>query len=55
VTRRDGVTTLAGGEATPGKGTGGDDVSWVDANPTGPKNEENSRDRVSCYKWTVKI
>jgi hypothetical protein len=27
----------AGGEATPGRGKGGDDTSWTDTNFTGPK------------------
>jgi hypothetical protein len=35
-----------GGEATPGKGKGGDDASWTDANLTEMKNEE----KFSCYK-----
>jgi hypothetical protein len=47
VTRRGGVTTSTGGEATLETGTGGDDASWADANPTGPKNEENTRGRFS--------
>jgi hypothetical protein len=50
VTRHDGVTTSAGGEATLGRGKGGGDDSWADANLTRPKNEENSRGRFSCYK-----
>jgi hypothetical protein len=45
----------AKGEAAPGRGKGQDDVGWVDANLTGPKNEENSHGRFSCFKWTVKI
>jgi hypothetical protein len=49
------VVTSAGGEATSGKGKGGDDVSWANANLTGPNNEENARGRFNCYKWTVKI
>jgi hypothetical protein len=28
---------LVGGEATPGRGKGEDDVSWADVNFTGPK------------------
>jgi hypothetical protein len=55
MTRRDGVTTSAGGEAAPGRGKGGDDVSWADTDLTGPKNEENQRSQFSWYKWTVKI
>jgi hypothetical protein len=55
VTRRGSVTMSAGGEAASGRGKGGDNVSWADANLTGPKNEENSRDRFSCYTWTMKI
>jgi hypothetical protein len=43
VTKRDGMATLAGGETPLGEGEGGDDVSWVDMNFTGPKNKENSR------------
>jgi hypothetical protein len=39
----------------PGKGKGGDNTSWADVNLTGPKNEENPRDRFICYKRTVKI
>jgi hypothetical protein len=42
------------GEAAPGRGKGGDDVSWADANLTGPKNKENSHSWSSYYKWTVK-
>jgi hypothetical protein len=33
-----------------GEANGGDGVNWVDTNLTGPKNEENPRDRFSCYK-----
>jgi hypothetical protein len=36
-----------GGEATPRRGKGGDDVSWADVNLTEPK--------FSSFKWTVKI
>jgi hypothetical protein len=45
----------AEGEIAPERGNGGDELSWTDVNLTGPKNEENSRRRFSCYKWTVKI
>jgi hypothetical protein len=38
-----------------GGGEGGDNASWDDTNLTVSKNEENSRSRFSCYKWTVKI
>jgi hypothetical protein len=55
VTRRGGVATSIGGEVTPGRGKGGDEVSWTDANLTGSKNKENSHGQFSCYKWTVKI
>jgi hypothetical protein len=48
--RRGSIATSAGGEATPGRGKGGDDVDWADANLTEPKNEENSRGRLGCYK-----
>jgi hypothetical protein len=47
MTRRD-------SEAASGKGMG-DDASWIDANLTAPKNEENLHVRFSCYKWTLKI
>jgi hypothetical protein len=45
-----GVATSAEGEAAPGRGKGGDDVSWADANLTGPKNEENTRSRFNYFK-----
>jgi hypothetical protein len=35
------VATSAGGEATSGKGNGGDNDSWVDTNLAGPKNNKN--------------
>jgi hypothetical protein len=44
VTRHDIVTTSARGEASSGREKGGDDVSWADVNPTGPKSEENPHD-----------
>jgi hypothetical protein len=31
------VATSIGGEATPGREKGGDDVSWADVNLIGPK------------------
>jgi hypothetical protein len=40
VTRRGGVMTSAGEETTPGRGKEVDDVSWVDMNLIGLKNEE---------------
>jgi hypothetical protein len=40
MTRCGGVATSVGGEATPKREKGGDDVSWVDANLTGPKNKK---------------
>jgi hypothetical protein len=43
------------GEAAPEKGKREDNTCWADMILTGPKNKENSRDRFSCYKWTVKI
>jgi hypothetical protein len=55
VTRCDGVTTSAGGDAALGRGKGGDDANWDDMNLTGPKSEENTRGRFSWYKWTMKI
>jgi hypothetical protein len=36
------VATSTGGEMTPERRRGGDDISWTDVNLTGPKNEENS-------------
>jgi hypothetical protein len=42
VTWRSSVTIVAKGEAAPGKGKRGDDISWADANLTGPKNRKNS-------------
>jgi hypothetical protein len=50
VTQRDGMAMSAGGEVPPGRGKGGDDASWADANLTGPKNKENPRGRFNCYK-----
>jgi hypothetical protein len=50
VTWRDSVMMSAGGEVALGRGKGGDDASWTDANLTAPKNEEHVRDRFSCYK-----
>jgi hypothetical protein len=44
------VAMSAEGEAAPGGGNGGDNVSWADVILTGSKNEENSRGRFSCYK-----
>jgi hypothetical protein len=55
VTRRGGVTMSVRGEAALDRGKGGDDVGWADVNLTGPKNKENTHDRFSCYKWTMKI
>jgi hypothetical protein len=55
VTQRGGVMTSVEGEATPGRGKGGDVVSWADANLTRLKNEKNPRGRFSWYKWTVNI
>jgi hypothetical protein len=49
------VVTSAGGEATLGRGKGGDNTSLADVNLIGPKNENNSLGRFNCYKWTVKI
>jgi hypothetical protein len=55
VTRCDGVTTSAGGDAALGRGKGRDDANWDDMNFTGPKSEENTHGRFSWYKWTMKI
>jgi hypothetical protein len=51
----DGVATLASGEAAPGRGMGGDNVSWAKVKLIGSKNEENPHGQFSCYKWMVKI
>ncbi len=40
MTWRSSVTTAAKGEAAPGRGKGGDDVSWADANLSKPKMEK---------------
>jgi hypothetical protein len=37
MTWHDGVVMSAGGEVAPGRGKGGDDASWADANFTRPK------------------
>jgi hypothetical protein len=50
VTRRGIMAMSVGGEVAPGRGKGGNDSSWTDANLTGSKNEENSRGRSSYYK-----
>jgi hypothetical protein len=49
------MTTLTGGEAAPRREKRGDDVSCVDTNFTGLKNEKKSHDQFSWYKYTVKI
>jgi hypothetical protein len=54
VTRHDGVTTSAGGEAAPMREKRGD-LSWADTNLTGSKNVENPRGLFSWYTWTTKI
>jgi hypothetical protein len=41
MTWRGGVTILAGGETTPEREKGGDDVSRADTNLTKKKNEKN--------------
>jgi hypothetical protein len=55
VTRCDGVATSTGGEPASGRGKGGDDVSWVDVNPTRPKNDKNQPCQFNFYKWMIKI
>jgi hypothetical protein len=55
VTRCGVVATSARGDATPRRGKGVDDVSWVDTNLTGSKNEGNACGRFSCFKCMVKI
>jgi hypothetical protein len=47
VTRCGSVMTSARGEATPGRGKGGDDTCWADTNFTAPKNKENPRGRFN--------
>jgi hypothetical protein len=42
VTQHGSVTTSIEGEAAPGRGKGGDDASWADANLTEPKNKKKS-------------
>jgi hypothetical protein len=49
------MTTLAEGEAAPGRRKRGDDVSWADVNLTRSKIEENPRGQFSWYKWMMKI
>jgi hypothetical protein len=41
VTQCGDVVISVGGDATPGRGKGGDDASWADVNLTEQKNEEN--------------
>jgi hypothetical protein len=43
------------GETTPRREKGGNNASWADVNLTGAKNKENSHDRFSWYKCTIKI
>jgi hypothetical protein len=43
MTQCSGMVMLAGGEMVSGRGKGGDNASWADANLTEPKNEENPR------------
>jgi hypothetical protein len=50
VTRHGGVAMSTGGDAVSGREKGEGNVSWADANLTGPKNKENSCCRFSCYK-----
>jgi hypothetical protein len=40
VTRCSGMTMSVGGEAALGRGKGGDDANWADANFTSQKNEK---------------
>jgi hypothetical protein len=42
VTQCGAVVTSTGGDAAPGRGKGGDDISWADANLTEPKNKKKS-------------
>jgi hypothetical protein len=42
VTRRDSVTTSAGGEAAPERGMGGDDINWANVNLIEMKNKKKS-------------
>jgi hypothetical protein len=43
MTQHDSVSTSVGGETTPERGKGGDDVNYIDMDLTGPKSEEKSR------------
>jgi hypothetical protein len=52
--RHSDVVTSAGGEPTPGRGKGGDNTDWANANLTRPKNEKKSRDQFSCYNLMTK-
>jgi hypothetical protein len=40
----------SGGEASPERGKGGDDVCWADTNLARLKNEKKSCGQFSCYK-----
>jgi hypothetical protein len=55
MTQCGGEATSTGGEVTPGREKGGDDVSWADMNLSKSKNKKNSYDRFNYFKWTVKI
>jgi hypothetical protein len=50
VTLHNSVATSVGGDEVPGRGKGGDDTVGQMQILTGPKNEENSHGRFSCYK-----
>jgi hypothetical protein len=53
VTRRDGVTTSASGEAVPGRGKGVDNTYWTDMNLTGQKMKKiHAVDSISTnWRW----
>jgi hypothetical protein len=49
------MATSIGGETTSGRGNGGDNTSWADANLIGSKNKENPHGQLNCFKWMTKI
>jgi hypothetical protein len=55
VTQHDGLAKSTRGEVAPGRGNGGHNISWADANLIEKKNKENSRGRLSYYKCMVEI
>jgi hypothetical protein len=46
------VATSVGGEATPGRGRGGDDANWADVNFTGQKMKKiHTVDSIATHGW----